>query len=421
MDMNPAAQPGGPAPDWQEGIFPLALVNAGIRLMWKTGLEPRPVLEAAALMARARRQTGLHDFGRIGHWGPLLEYLLDALGGAGLSPLGEMVAQGQITTALAARLRAHAITGKHDVGAVPITAPIIIVGHMRSGTTRLQRLLAADPRLDHTRLYESWFPVPAQQPPLIDGRRARVTGWLAGLRAINPGFAAIHPTAAAAADEEVGLLGVTMCSSQYEVQWRIPAYARICEAIDREPVYAEFKALLQITRWLRGGDHVAADRPWVLKVPQFTQDLAALLAVFPDARLLCLDRHSADVLASSVSLVHNQMAMQSDRVDARWIGGEWLRKLRLREQAMRTALALNNAPRLTIEYDAVNRDWQAEMRRVYAFIGLDFTRPVAARMAQFIARSQHRRRHRYDATAFGHRPGPAPDSSSDPVNARRGA
>lgn len=389
------------APQFRPGLISLPALNATISRLWSAGLRPRPVLEPEALLARAVRQIGVDNFGEAGQWRALLECLTSALAGANLSPIGEIVAESQLTGALAARLRARAIwRANPEIAALPITAPIVIIGQMRSGTTRLQRLLAADPRLDHTRLFESWLPIGSARPSRLDLRRARAALWLAGTRAINPGFTVIHPTAAGAADEEAGLLGVTMCSSQYEIQWRVPDYARACETIDREPVYAEFKALLQITRWLRGRT-AAADRPWVLKVPQFSQDLAALLKVFPDARLLCLDRDAATTLASSTSLVHNQMAMQSDSVDPQWIGGEWLHKMALRDRIRRDVLATGGTPYLAIDYAAMDHDWRAELYHIYDFLQIPLPGPVIDRMAAFLSRSGARHQHHYDLAQFG--------------------
>ncbi|WP_426165494.1 sulfotransferase family protein [Sandarakinorhabdus sp. DWP1-3-1] len=409
MYLDTACQPspgttGVAPPKYRQGTIPLPAVNAGIVRLWAAGLRPRPVLDAEHLVARAMRRMQLTDFGKGRHWRPLLDCLVAALQDADLSPLGEVVAESQLTGALAARLRARAILKANpEIVAIPITAPIVIVGQMRSGTTRLQRLLAADPRLDHTRLYESRLPVGIDRPTPFDFRRAHVAIWLAATRALNPDFDVIHPTVATAPDEEAGLLGLTLCSSQYEIQWRVPAYARACEALDRTPIYAEFKTLLQITRWLRGCD-TAADRPWVLKVPQFSQDLAALLAVFPDARLLCLDRDGATTLASSTSLVHNQMAMQANSVDPQWIGREWLHKIALRDRVRRDVLSAGATSHLVIDYDAMGRDWLAEMQRVYNFIGIELTPAVVDRMSAFLTSSAQRHAHRYELQQFGLNP-----------------
>src|SRR5690606_7843070 len=119
-----------------------------------------------------------------------------------------------------------------------------------------------------------------------------------------------------------GLLSFSFYGAQIEAQWRVPTFARFWEMQDKTWVYREFRQLLQTIAWQRG----ETTRPWVLKAPQFMEDLESLLEVFPDARLICLRRDLGEVASSSASLVWNQMKLQSDTVDPRWIGAEWLHK-----------------------------------------------------------------------------------------------
>jgi hypothetical protein len=277
--------------------------------------------------------------------------------------------------------------------------PVIILGQMRSGSTRVQRLLASDPRLAATRFEESWTPVPSR-PFGIDERRWRARGALAAAGWINPGFGAIHPTGVGQPEEEFGLHAMALFGSQFEAQWRVPSFARLCETTDALPVYRDFARYLGLLRRLRrGGD----TRPWVMKLPQFTQDAEALLAVFPDARLVVLDRDPAALVASSASLVFNQMAVQSDEADRHWVGREWLHKIVLRQQRMRRALAGHKGPVIELAFDAVGRDWRTAMRRTYRMLGMDLTREVEARMAATVerARALPLHAHSYHLESFG--------------------
>lgn len=396
--LRPAPEPGGR----QATVVPsraAAMLGGLLDRSWSRGLLPMPGLEADALIEAA----GGDDCGPGDHWREALDVLSDSLvTEAGLNPLGRTIAHGQLVAVLRSRRRAQALWRAHpEILEIPVTAPIVVLGQMRSGTTRLQRLLACDPRLDYTRFHESCHPIPpAARRPWLDTRRPRAAAALAGMALLNPGFDAIHPTSASSPDEEAGLLGFSLFGAQYEVQWRIPGFARWCENADRAPVYAEFKMLLQTLRWLRGD---GTDRPWVLKVPQFTQDLDALLDVFPDARLLCLARDPGTVVASAASLVHNQMQLQSDHVDRRWIGQEWLRKVALREAAVARVLAARpEVERHRVDFAAMDADWRREIGRVYRFIRLRLTPAVEARMAAFTARSARRPAgHRYGLADFG--------------------
>ena len=54
-----------------------------------------------------------------------------------------------------------------EILARPLPHPVIVVGPMRSGTTRMHRLLAADHRFTHMRSFETISPVP--RPGFLHG------------------------------------------------------------------------------------------------------------------------------------------------------------------------------------------------------------------------------------------------------------
>jgi len=390
----------------------LRLADSALERVWDRGWAERPPLDPDELIRRAERRTGCEaDADRCG-WRQRLSLLCaDLESTARLTALGRTIAHGQLVAALADRFRTHALWRHHpEIAEQPIAAPVIVVGQMRSGTTRVQRLLASDPRLAFTRFYESWNPVPLRPVrPRVDDRKLR--GW-AGLftaRLLNPDFDAIHPTGWNAPDEEIGFQSLSIFGSAFEVQWQVPGYCAAVEADDGLAVYGEFRRMLQTVAWLRRDD---GTRPWILKVPQFSQDLPALLHAFPDARLVCVSRDCAQVIASSASLVRNQMAVQSDAVDPLWIGREWTRKVALREQRMRDARARASVPQVELAFEDVSRDWRGEIEKVYRMIGLPLTPPVLTRMRRYAGKSRagSHMRHAYDPADFGL---PAPAACQD--------
>ena len=374
--------------------------NRALAALWRSGLSPRPILTAEALEAAALGRSA-QDLAADPAWREPFERLVAALRAeAALSPLGETMAHGQIVMMLKARARAARLWAAHpEIAERPIRAPVVILGQMRSGTTRLQRLLACDDRFAFTRTYESLVPVPLRRRGGRDPRRLRARLGLAALRRLNPEIGRIHPSAPDAAEEEFGLLSFGFGAAQFEAQWRVPSFSRWWETADRRPLYRDLAALLRTHGWHRGE---APDRPWLLKAPQFLQDLPALLEVFPDARLICLERPIEQVVGSSCSLVWNQMRIQSDAVDPHWIGGEWLRKTRLRERIAEQALAARpGVPRIRMSYEAMNRDWRAEMERLYAFLGLTLEPELLGRMATYLAGAKGHLGHRYSLEGFG--------------------
>lgn len=377
--------------------------NDALPKLWARRLLPPPDLMEETLDRMAMRQTGLADFGDPWFRAPLRVLLPALREEADLNAMGRLIAHGSLLKVLKERLWAQALFARYpEIRARPLARPVVIVGPMRSGTTRLHRLLASDDRFAHLRLYEAMCPVPwpsslrRRRDPRI-GYTAR--GWKA-LNWINPANAAVHPTGPLEPDEELGLLENSVWGAQIEAQRRVPTYARWCEGTDATPAYAHMADLLRLTGWFRGD----AVKPWVLKTPQHMQDLAALARVFPDARLIFIHRDPASVVGSACSLAWHQMVVQSDRVDPNWIGREWLHKTEHRVRVT-TSVRETIPPvrQLDVTFDEMNRDWLGVMRRVYSFLDMDIA-PATAPMSAYLARAAREHpfaAHRYDLADFG--------------------
>lgn len=360
---------------------------------WQSGLLPRPRLDTVRSKAAELAMNASDDT-----WQLALDQLLDSLRKeAELNEIGLTFAYAQLAALLRQRQLAQRLwRRKPEILELPIERPVIVLGHMRSGTTRLQRLLGCDARFAHTRFYEVMSPVPS----IPDLRKPKSWAQLKLLNFLNPQLQAVHPTSATSVEEAFGLLSFSFYGAQIEAQWRVPSFARFWEARDKSWVYREFRHLLQTIAWQRG----ETTKPWVLKAPQFMEDLEPLLEVFPDARLICLHREPSDVVASSASLVWNQMKLQSNAADRHWIGAEWLRKTARREHICASVRAVRpDVPQMDTEFAAMNRDWRGEMRRIYAFLELELTRDVERRMERYLAAAEKSgfRRHSYRAEDFG--------------------
>lgn len=380
------------------------LVDRGNRLLaraWPKGWLAVPPLDLPALWAKASKGFSPDDesAGRSAVEVADFRLRLEKLAGsaaaeAQLNPVGLAAAHGQLVRAIRQRLALGRLwRARPELPATTLAPPILVVGQMRAGTTRLHRLLAADPAHVATRFCDSWNPVP-QRPDLrpLRGAMALALGRLA-----NPWLDTLHPFGASEPDEELGWLAAALDHATYEAQWRIPSFVAFSEARDPAPVYAEFARILATD----AGWHRNSAQPRVMKVPQFAEDLAAVLARFSDARVVVARRDPAAVHASACSLVANQMAMQSDAVDLAWLEQEWHRKAALREARMEAALAKFTGPVAVVEYDVVSDDWQSAMRGIYSALGLAFTPAAAAGMAR-VMRAGDDAAHRRHADSLRH-------------------
>lgn len=376
----------------------LRRINRALARAHQAGL-PIPRLDLPAIEAEACKREGVARIPGERWREPLSILLRDLEEHAALSPLGRVIACGQMVGQLRARIRAERLLREHpDIGERPIHRPVIVVGPMRSGTTRIQRLLACDPRFSHTRMFEGMEPVPFG-PGRFDRRLPMAAAVQAFMRSADREIGRIHPTGPLQPDEEIGLHSFSFHGAQYEAQWHVPNFARYSEEADTIGVYREFAALLKIMAWNRGDP---PDKIQLLKSPQFTADLPALLQAFPDARLICLSRDPVAVVGSAASLVWHQQRLHSDAVSRERVGREWLRKSALRHRRTLAALhAHPQVPRVELHFDEVNRDWERAMRRVYDQLQMELTPPVLARMGAYLNKARAHHGHHYDLADFG--------------------
>ncbi|BDI61613.1 sulfotransferase [Qipengyuania nanhaisediminis] len=373
---------------------------------WDRGWLPEPSLDPDELWQAARKRHGpradtAEHAGRsaedVSDFRERLERLAASVRDeAALNPLGKTMAWGQLSRAVSNRLALGALWAERPaLLETALAPPILVIGHMRSGTTRIHRLLAADPAHAHTRYCDAFHPAETS----IWARRAKSAAELAMLGALNPWLQAIHPMGASAPEEELGWISAALHHSIYETQWHIRSFSAWSEARDPAPIYREFARILGTDAALRGN----ASLPRVMKVPAFAEDLPVLLDRFPEARVVIAERDLEAVHRSAVSLSANQMAVQSDECDLARIEALWHHKIALREKRLASALADWSGKTARLSFASLNEDWESAIASAYGQLGLDFTpRALAAMRAQMAASATGRHRdHAAQLARFG--------------------
>ncbi|MCS6986817.1 MAG: sulfotransferase [Sphingomonadaceae bacterium] len=384
--------------------WPLKGLMRGLEHLWDRGLQPPADLSWARIVERAERETGLSDHGDTAFLQAQRDVLIPALREeARLNTLGRVIAHGTLLKIVKERLWAEELFKRHpEIDREELAPPLVVVGPMRSGTTRLQRLLAADPMFSGLRLYESACPVPWPRSftRTPDPRIARTRFGLRVISWINPATLDVHPTGPLEVDEELGMLEHSLAGALIEAQRRVPSFARHGETTDLKPAYERMRRLLKLRQWFTGDR-----RPLVLKTPQTMQDLATFHAVFPGARYVFTHRDPVAIVASSASLAWNQMVVQSDEVDPCWVGQEWLHKTRLRiDRCLRDRAAIPADRQIDVTFEEVDRNWPRTVARIYAHFGWDWTPMARAAMTAYVRRAAREHgfaRHRYAPEDFG--------------------
>lgn len=278
----------------------------------------------AGLLAAASAATGLEDFGDR-YFMTGLSRLVEALPDeAQLNATGEQMVYGGIINLLVNRLRYVQDLKHHpEILDEKIVKPIIVLGLPRTGTTKLQRVLSADPevqRMDYWRTTNP-APFPGEEPGNPKGRIDAALAVEQLLATNFPGWMARHPTEALEPDEELHLMhGSFECM----ISWlfsRVPSYYEYISHCDQLPMYRHLYQQIQYLQWQDGG---ARGRPWIMKSPVHINALPALLEVFPDAVLVHCHRDLQKVLPSFASLIEEARKIGSDHVDPLIVGREMM-------------------------------------------------------------------------------------------------
>ena len=361
-----------------------------VRGDWARRLWP---FDGEALSAKARRATGLEDFGASPIDEPL-SVLADSLEReATLHPLGRFLMRMHLLDVLKTRLRlVDAWKQQPQEEAETVSRPIFITGTPRSGSTFLHELLAADPALRAPRVWEVMFPVAANEPD-TGWRDRRVWNAATNLwwfRRLSPGADAVYPMRARTPHECVAIHSFTLLSEEFVSSCRVPAYEAFLRSADLVPAYRWERRFLQHLQ-----QNQRATR-WVLKAPDHVYGLDALFAVFPDAVVIQTHRDPLQVLKSSIHLnwvlrglyERPEDPIQLAEREARVLAGMADRIAEFRRARPELAERF-----VDVSYGELTADPLAVVNRIYRRFDLTLTPEAAGRIGRLaLRRSRYRGR-----------------------------
>ena len=282
-------------------------------------------LSADALIARARRQTGLVDFGGAPFEEPLQNFLHSCREEADLSLFGRFATRWDAVRFLSNLLRLRDEESQTpEILDQRIERPIFIAGLPRSGTTFLHSLLAQDPANLAPRIWQVIHPYPlAASGRGPDLRPRRVDRQLRMFGILAPEFRRMHPINAGSPQECSEITAHLFASLRFDTTYHIPRYRRWLDETGHLEAYRFHKRFLQHLQ------HQAKDAgQWVLKCPDHIFALAALRTVYPDAGMVFVHRDPLAVLASVARLtevLRRPFARHVDKIEiGRQDSDRWL-------------------------------------------------------------------------------------------------
>lgn len=343
-----------------------------------------------AVLAAARRRTGLADFGAD----DFVERMRVWLDEVGLDPNRTALA-GQVVFDLcvkygANRLRIEALLARHpEIAEQEIVAPVFVTGLPRSGTTHLVNLLAADGRFRSLPLWEADQPVPdlGDGPAAggVDPRYLRCERAWQRMQQANPFLAAWHTMRPDSIHEDIELWSNDFAG--YSLEWILqmaPRWRDYYTARDQTPHYEYLHAVLQVLQWFRPGER------WLLKCPQHLENLDALLSVFPDATVVATQRDPVGVVQSAATMRAYGARTMYREFDVAEILRYWTQLVgRLLERGMAHRDRLAEDRVLDVYFDRYMADTIGTVERVYRHAGIELTEQARSRIETYV--DQHPR------------------------------
>ncbi|TYA53825.1 sulfotransferase family protein [Formosa maritima] len=326
-------------------------------------LGTKSTLEIESLKKAAIKATGLSDFGNF--WEEPLKVMLKSINEeAKLHPIGQFIARQRIINLLAVRLRAEDYFKKYpEILEQELYPCMVIVGLQRTGTTKLQRLLAADPDNRALLSWEALNPAPLKGDDKTGKERLKIAQTsVKALKHMSPGFFAIHPLESEAPEEDVLLLDVSFLSTTTEATMNVPTYAAWLEKTDQSPAYEYMVKLLKLLQWQRPA------KRWVLKTPHHLEFLPMVKKHFGDVQFIWTHRNVQECIPSFLSMVSYSRILFSKEVKQIEVAKHWVRKNGyMLQKALDYRTKIEADIIFTdISYNALVKDSLVAIKKIYA-------------------------------------------------------
>lgn len=344
-------------------------------------------LDADELIATAKRNTGLSDFG-VDDWREPFERLMRAINDeAELHVFGRLWTRQEMLLFLETRLRIEEAYRLHpEIEDEVIDRPVFVTGLPRSGTSILFELLAEDHQFLAPANWEFVLPCPPPEAATYrdDPRVPRAHDLITQMGRVAPTYQAMHEMGAWIPNECGVAFRLSFLSQHLACTFQVPSYTNWLFAADQKPAYAYYKRLLKLLQWKNPRDH------WLLKAPEHQSFLPTLFDVFPDARVIATHRDPVKAQGSVTNLMGTIYWMRSDKpFDAK----AFEELLTPEGTATRLEQMIDWIDDGTIPADQISHSHYADLiespvaalEKLYARIGFPFTAETRAAVENYLA------------------------------------
>ncbi len=387
-----------PSSDYQPLM--VKLFNMISRMLNTIGLA-KIDLSVDSLVHQARLETGLNRFGDESFLPALHQFLYHLENETQLNPFGRLSVKKRVMRSLKNRLWAQACFEQHpEILEQKIVAPIVVAGLGRSGTTRLQRLLSTDSRLQYLKAWEGFNPAPRMDQPDYGKaeRREETRKLIETGRRLNPGAYMAHPMNTDWAEEEILLINHSFCGLS---AWGLRGYHEWYLGYDKTSAYVYMANLMKLISWSNN----TPNKRWIMKTPQHMLDLDVLMKVYPDAKLIFIHRDPLKTVPSTMSLMWYFSYQITDLPLRDTIKNVWLTLCeKMASRCMEIRKIIPSSQQMDVYYEDMNRDWRSVMRKIYNFTDMEYTVETERSMESWLRNSEREglhSGHRYKLEDFG--------------------
>src|SRR4051812_40226635 len=320
-------------------------------------------------------------------WRAGLEALLDEVNtSTSFTPHGRDHIIDDSVDALARRLQVHDYIRRHpEVLDTPVERPIFVLGMPRTGTTVISYLLDQDPARRSLLNWECVHPVP---PATTDTLRTdpRCLALLedqqnviAFLKKAN--LPLPHWEDADGPTEDMFIHNQDFKGLSWDSYLSTSRYAEwLFHETDMTSTYEYQKRYLQILQSKAPG-------AWSLKMPSHAVHIDALLAVFPDARLIWAHRDPYKATGSLCNLwkLPKGLVQNPEAIDPKSMGRNAMAQMKYHvERPLRARDRIGDDRFFHMYYSDMMADPLAVMRRIYDWAGDTLTPDVETRMQSWL-------------------------------------
>ncbi|RYH00049.1 MAG: sulfotransferase, partial [Alphaproteobacteria bacterium] len=266
----------------------------------------------------ALREAGASEF-RDTSFIPALEQALQIPLRLTMSVRGLQGVHANFTRFLVTRLRYEADVAKHpEILDEDVSDPVVVLGWARSGTTKLQRFLSADPRFQPTPAWAMFNPAPfpGEKPGDPTPRREWANAMMNAVTNCNDSYQVMHEFEADEADETSFIPLGNFDSPSQCVTTPEPVFAAWSRTQSRVPSIEYTKKMLQYLQWQQGGRR----GPYLIKNPLNTGELAEMAEVFPNATFVTSKRDLVTTMGSCMRMMSEILTNTFDPLDLHMVG-----------------------------------------------------------------------------------------------------